>query len=313
MIKIRFALLSAVFLLVVSTYAQNSVKTHEGVMIGGIKQWIGARGDDSSKPLLLFLHGGPGFSSRSYSKKFVKELKKDFIVTQWDQRETGITKHWGPYADSLTLDLFYQDTEEVVDYVIDRFNKQKIYLAGYSWGGLLGMNYANNHSEKLHAYIHVNGMISGDENVERIQKLLLDKSEDLNEVDRAELTQIQVPLTSWQDYYLQRKWTAKLLTENNNESYSKSLWTEWASKWWGLSSKAFSIDLFEEVKSIDCPIYFFVGRRDYVAYFEVIEEFYQGLDADKKELIWFEAGHELPSQDYKNFAAELVRISQELN
>ena len=144
MIKIRFALLSAVFLLVVSTYAQTSVKTREGVIIGAIKQWIGARGDDSSKPVLLFLHGGPGFSSRNYSKKLVKELKKDFIVVQWDQRETGITKHWGPYADSLTLDLYYQDTDEVVKYVVDRFEKQKIYLAGYSWGGLLGMNYANN-------------------------------------------------------------------------------------------------------------------------------------------------------------------------
>ena len=96
---------------------------------------IGARGDDDSKPLLLSLHGGPGFSSRPYSKPLIKRLKKDFVVAQWDQRETGYTRAWSPYPDSLTLAQFHTDTEEVVAYLLRRFGKEKLYLVGFSWGG----------------------------------------------------------------------------------------------------------------------------------------------------------------------------------
>jgi proline iminopeptidase len=60
--------------LITFCHAQSKVKVHDGVEIGGIQQWIGAKSDDDSKPLLLFLHGGPGFSSRSYSKRFIKYL-----------------------------------------------------------------------------------------------------------------------------------------------------------------------------------------------------------------------------------------------
>ena len=98
--------------------AQNSVNTHEAIRIGGIKQWIGAKSNDDSKPLLLFLHGGPGFSSRAYSKKFIKYLKNDFIVAQWDQRGSGITAAWNSPDDSLNLDLMHSDTNEVIDYLL---------------------------------------------------------------------------------------------------------------------------------------------------------------------------------------------------
>jgi len=142
-----------------SLHAQNPVKTHEGVKIGGVTQWIGAKSKDDSKPLMLFLHGGPGFSSRPYSKKFIKHLKKDFIVAQWDQRATGITAAWGADDDPLTLNLMHSDTKEVVAYLLKKFGKVKLYLVGFSWGGFLGHQFASDHPELLHAYISVSPMI----------------------------------------------------------------------------------------------------------------------------------------------------------
>lgn len=85
--------------------AQNSVKTSEAVHIGGIPRWIGAKIKDDSKPLLLFLHGDPSISFLADSRKFVKYLVKDFIVVQWDQRNTGMTANLGSFNDSLTLEL----------------------------------------------------------------------------------------------------------------------------------------------------------------------------------------------------------------
>ena len=45
-----------------------SIRTPRGieeamyVRLGGVDQWVQIRGDDRSNPVLLFVHGGPGFA-----------------------------------------------------------------------------------------------------------------------------------------------------------------------------------------------------------------------------------------------------------
>ena len=173
--------------------AQHSVKTHEGVEIGGIKQWIGAVGKDDTKPLLLFLHGGPGFSSRAYSRKFIKHLKKDFIVAQWDQRGTGITKAWNASDIPISLELMHSDTKEVVDYLLKKFDKTKLYLVGFSWGGFLGLEYASNYPERVHAYVSVSAMIYGDASDRLTLELLKNKAnQNQNKEAMEELNMIHI-------------------------------------------------------------------------------------------------------------------------
>ncbi len=295
--------------------AQESVKTHEGVEIGGVKQWIGAKGADDTKPLLLFLHGGPGFSSRNYSKKFIKYLQKDFIVVQWDQRETGITSHWGPYDELLTLDLYFQDTEEVVNYLLNRFSKKKIYLVGFSWGGFLGLHYANEHPDLLHAYISVSSMIYQDKSEQLTLALLKEKalmSED--KMALAEISTIEVPFTSWQQLYLQRKWTNQYLdAQKASNKYPKKLFEEWGAKWMPVFLEAAKVNYAKTVPSINCPIYFFISDKDYVANFKVAEQYFNRLEADKKEIIWFDRStHEIPSDEPKKFSEELIHISRQM-
>lgn len=296
--------------------AQEAVKTHEGIEIGGIKQWIGAKGADDTKPLLLFLHGGPGFSSRNYSKKFIKYLQKDFIVVQWDQRETGITSHWGPYDELLTLDLYFQDTEEVVNYLLKRFSKKKIYLVGFSWGGFLGLHFANEHPYLLHAYISVSSMIYQDSSEQMTLALLKEKariSGDKNALH--EISTIEIPFTSWKQLYLQRKWTNHYLdNQKASNKYPEKLFEEWGSKWMPIFLEAANVNYSETVPSINCPVYFFVSNNDYVANFKVAEQYFNRLEADKKEIIWFDKStHEIPSDEPKKFSEELINISNQID
>ncbi len=67
----------------------NSVALIEKVEIGGIDQYIMIRGRNINNPILLFLHGGPGYSQISYARKYQEELEDGFIVVNWDQRGSG--------------------------------------------------------------------------------------------------------------------------------------------------------------------------------------------------------------------------------
>ena len=68
----------------------NGIDEGRFVRIGGIEQWITIRGDDRSNPVLLYLHGGPGFPMSFMAPAFA-DWEKDFTLVQWDQPGGGAT------------------------------------------------------------------------------------------------------------------------------------------------------------------------------------------------------------------------------
>src|SRR5271167_3009482 len=67
----------------------NSIASLERIRIGGVDQYILIRGNASSLPVLLFLHGGPGMPGMYLAHAFQRELEKEFVVVQWDRRGAG--------------------------------------------------------------------------------------------------------------------------------------------------------------------------------------------------------------------------------
>ena len=299
------------FLLCSASLAQQAIHTKDGIEIGGIKQYIEVDAKDSSKPILLFLHGGPGFSSRAYLNPVKNELQDDFIVVAWDQRETGITLAWNPSPVPLTPELFHQDTEAVVAYLLERFGRKKILLVGFSWGGFLGLEYAKNHPEKLIAYIHVSGMVAP----ELSEKLTLDTIRELakkeeNALAIQELTDIEFPFRNWKHLYFQRKWTSHFGgVKVTTKTYPMPLFENWSKTWFDLFMEASEVNYMDTAPVLDCPVYFFVARKDLVSNSKVTEIYYEQLKAPVKELVWFEKStHEIPNQEPKEFASQLKRI-----
>ena len=87
------------------------------------------------------------------------KLQQHFVVVQWDQRETGETLKLNKSPQPLTLSLFYNDTHDLIDTLLKKFQKPKLYLAGYSWGSGLGFYIADKYPELLYAYIAISPVI----------------------------------------------------------------------------------------------------------------------------------------------------------
>ncbi|MGB5323412.1 alpha/beta fold hydrolase, partial [Lutimonas sp.] len=219
------------------------------------------------------------------------------------------------YNDSLTVDIFHKDTEEVVSYLLKKFSKEKLFLVGFSWGGFLGLHFANEHPELLHAYVSVSSMIYQDKSEQLTLALLKEKariSGDKKTLD--EISTIEIPFTSWEQLYIQRKWTNHYLdTRKSSNKYPKKLFEEWSAKWMPVFLEAAKVNYAETVPAINCPIYFFVSNKDYVSNYKVAEQYFNGLEADGKEIIWFDKStHEIPSDEPKKFSEELIHISRQL-
>lgn len=145
-----------------SASIKNQILEEKFVSIGGIEQWITIKGEDRTKPVVLFLHGGPGSVLSPYADAIFNDWKKEFILVQWDQRGSGRT--FGLNApielspkyfkeNPLTVDQMVTDGIELSEYIIKHLGKQKIVILGTSWGSVLGTNMAIKRPDLFYAYI----------------------------------------------------------------------------------------------------------------------------------------------------------------
>ncbi|KAK6024711.1 hypothetical protein OSTOST_09474, partial [Ostertagia ostertagi] len=174
--------------------------------IGGIRQVIHVKGARNA-PVILFLHGGPGSSRMKDAEKFTTELQQKFTVVQWDQRETGKTLQLNHTNKPITLSLMERDTYELVNSLLKRFHKDKLYLAGESWGTVLGFYMAAKHPELLHAYLAFSPVV--DQVASEQMALNMVKNEAVQGGDLAaqhELGTVKIPFENVEQIYYLRKW-----------------------------------------------------------------------------------------------------------
>jgi len=302
--------LLSIFLFIIvltsSALAQTSIDTAQNITIGGIKQFVSIKGKDRSRPLLLFLHGGPGNSVTSYAEKFTYKLQEHFTVVQWDQRESGKTLLLNKSPKPLTVNLFKNDTHELIVTLLKQFNQSKLYLVGHSWGTVPGFHIAKNYPELLYAYVPVCPMINQLESERTILTLMKEKAkESNNQQEFKELASISIPFKSGAQLYYHRKWLFHF--NGSTIKVSKNYVESWAATWLNVFNEASKDNLIESTPALNCPVYFFVGRNDYQTNSYITETYYTRLTAPKKGLFWFErSAHSLPSSEPNLFQDILI-------
>jgi pimeloyl-ACP methyl ester carboxylesterase len=274
----------------------NSLFTSE---IGRIKQVFKVITKNSSNPVLLFLNGGPLESHMLLLARLTGMLKDKYTVILWDQRGAGRTRKLNPTETIPKLNQMFTDTHEVIRLFLDIFKKEKIYLAGHSFGTVLGFNIVKTHPELLNCFFAVSPVIHAHES----NKLLLEKLNEHNKIKKnkkalKELSTVQLPYTQFNDWYFYTKWCFFIegqwfFMSRLFRLYLKSI----INKRLPIMHEFENINLTESLKEIKCPVYFLLGEKDLVTSSDLAKEYFNIINASLKEIYIFPGvGHNVPLQ-----------------
>jgi pimeloyl-ACP methyl ester carboxylesterase len=292
----------------------GSIATLEKVNLNGSEQWVSIRGKDVTKPVLLFLAGGPGGSQLVTARRALHGLEDHFVVVNWEQPGAG--KSFDAVDRStLTPERYISDTRELVLYLQQRFGQEKVYLLGESWGSALGIMAVQRYPELFHAFIGTGQMVAFLENDLICYDFALRLAQERGDTQKVEQLKRQGPPPYYDSDVALKSATYLMETfayMNANPAIADNgfnTFQDLAGSEYGLYDKVnwfrgvldtfgvvypqlWDVDFREQAPRLEVPVYFLIGRHDVNAPPELTEEYYQILTAPRKELIWFErSGH----------------------
>jgi proline iminopeptidase len=321
--KVKQLSLSLAILVLCITGASSKplqIDSLQPIDVNGSKQWLLIRTSDTLNPVLLYLHGGPGHSLIPFAYVASSFLTDRFTVVYWDQRGAGLSFEAADPPETLSVRQLVLDTLSVTRYLEHRFNQKKIYLLGHSWGSTLGSLVVQESPSDFYAYIGVGQVISQrslnhgryEWLTETIPSLLSTK--DRNDLKRMDpyapvsiryvnkyggsihnITSDRMQQIMSSSPYCPEKYTAELYDKGAELSQRM------------LEKEMNAIDLFKQASEVPIPVYFFLGKYDCVTPTAPVLEYFKGLRAPHKEIIWFEeSGHHMDIEEPQKFQQILI-------
>ena len=203
----------------------------------------------------------------------------------------------------------------------ERFDEDKIYVFGESWGSILGIWLVQQHPELYHALVTTGQMVAPVENDIEMYDFALQRATELGNTDAVETLRRNGPppytrdeligyfgamngiVNDYMHAHAQGEGTGHNLAFDSLAAPEYGLVDK---VYWGLSllntfpnvySQLNDVDFRTQATELDVPVYFVKGRWDINASNALTEEYFELLDAPHKELIWFEDSAHTPSWD----------------
>jgi pimeloyl-ACP methyl ester carboxylesterase len=311
----------------------NGINRLEPVRIGGIDQWIEVRGQNVTNPILLFIHGGPGASFIPLAGGFQDPWEKYFTVVQWDQRGAGKTYTSNSkevLRQTINVPQMEQDTLEVVNYLRNRFKRQKIFVVGHSWGSVLGLWLAHEHPDLIYAYVGVGQVINFEQNEKVAYEDALRQARDHHNEQAVKELEMLAPYPvgdlDFGKLSTAKRWENELLGPpptsldgfltvtriastpgySLRDDYSFFVGQLFSAKI--LLPELMKLDLDRLGRDFRVPIFFLQGRHDPYCRASLIWEYSQTINAPQKKFIWFEdSGHFPFFEEQQKFTDELLQ------
>jgi len=141
---------------------KNGINENMYIDVNGQQQWISIYGENKDNPIMLYLHGGPGYSTSYADWAITRKLAGDYTVISWDQRDCAKTWIKDPKKEIVTADMMRSDLEVVVDHILEYLDKDSLTFLGISWGTYYGCDYAYNHPDKVDCIINLSQVVDNE-------------------------------------------------------------------------------------------------------------------------------------------------------
>lgn len=304
-----------------------SVNEKRKVELGGLRQKIHVWSRDRSRPLLLSLHGGPGIPNREKLRSSHLDLCDAFTLVGWDQRGTG-----GSYAgcppETLTLDRLVEDAAELITRLCAEFGQERAFILGGSWGTELGTFLALRHPGLVAGYVGYGQVVNGIANEDLSYAYTLRKAKEAGDAKSIEvLERVGPPVKGVYDPVFDGLLAQRRIlslygghTVGKGNYLLDTAMPILASPEYGLrdmrgilKGSRFTLENmwpsivdYDFVRGIEphfeMPYYIFQGVHDNTTPSDLVQEYYDAIQAPDKDLIWFEhSAHGPMSEEPERF------------
>lgn len=314
----------------------NKIEKQEFRMIHGIPQFLYHRGEDQDNPVILYLHGGPGEPASISSYLFQREWEKDFTIVHWDQRLSGKTylvnqNQVDKLSSTITVHQLIEDTKEIVEYLKEKYHREKIIILGHSWGSVLGTLFIRKYPQLVAAYVGVGQVVSMKKNEELgYQKTVEEVGRHYNPKDLAILESLlPYPPETFDQHTIQKIMKLRSLQQKYDLASRITLklcWQTLTTPVYHLrdlryvASDVISLqqhimetmihfDLFEESPHYDVPVIYLLGDHDWQTPYVIAQSYFDSIEAPSKQLILIPgAGHATMMDQPQAFTRALKKV-----
>lgn len=300
--------------------APRAIARLQRLTLGGGRQAVLLRGADSTRHVVLFLHGGPGMPTMYLAHAFQRPLENDFVMVQWDRRGAGKSYGARAPAESLTVRRTLDDLYELTRWLRDRLHQDRIDLVAHSWGTYLGLVAVSRHPEWYRLYVGMGQLVPDTAAAHTARRRLV-----LAAAHRRGDTALARRLTSGGA----RVTESDLFRVGGELRDATSFWPLLRT---GLMAPEYTLldalnvrrgarllgtafarssgpDLPSSGTDILVPVFLFLGRYDYNTPSELAASYLDSLQAPLKGVVWFEHSAHFPFfEEPERFRRELVRV-----
>lgn len=342
LIIINFAL---ILLLIWAIMSPGSIRKYKGenslsqkftMTINGEKNGFFINSVDVNNPVLLLVSSGPGTDDYFLTSKY-KDMKieEHFTIVYWDYRGMGIA-YKNIDANSITMDTLVKDAHEVTNYLKERFDKDKIYIMGFSGGTKIAINTVKEYPSDYYAYIGMAQVVTNSYENDTLmynfmKKIFTERNQTskLKELEK-EVTHLDndyVKCNDWGKFVMLVHDAGGGTILNKSEKNSITLPIIF-SKCYTIKEKFDYIkglnlykkvqlekddfDYRESINKLDVPTYFISGEYDYNCPWSLVEDYCSKLDSPKKGFYKItNSAHSPLWENYNETIDALLKIKEE--
>jgi pimeloyl-ACP methyl ester carboxylesterase len=306
----------------------NGIVEERFVRVGGIDQWIQIRGEDRDNPVLLVLHGGPGWPNAVFTLP-LRPWEQHFTVVQWDHRGAGKTLGRIGKAGSgeMTFSRRVTDAIELVDFLRNYLRKDKVILLAESMGTLTGLPLVRQRPDLFHALVVTDLYVDLARNEARKYEMTLERLRAADNTKAVEaLERIGGDPTKWDlgAWNTNMAWAFKtnLPTPNLDRkllfplALSSPIYTlrdlyylfmgfQWSTE--QMYDEMMNYDARRLGTRFDLPFFLFQGESDVITLTTLATEYFAEVEAPSKDLALIkDAGHFAAFTQPDRFLTELL-------